>query len=71
MALQQARQGGNHVAYAEQQDITRLDDPALIAERRRVRDELQARPTPALSELYERLDSEFIRRAGIAWNAHR
>lgn len=52
-------------------ELVRWDDPDLLAERRRVRDELQARPTPALSELYERLDSEFIRRAGIAWNAHR
>lgn len=53
---------------AEQQDITRLDDPDLLAERRRVRDELEARPTPALAERYERLDEEFIRRAGIAWS---
>ena len=53
---------------AEQQEITRLDDPELLAERRRVRDELEAHPTPALAERYERLDAEFIRRAGIAWS---
>jgi hypothetical protein len=56
------------VTCAQQQDITRLDDPELLAERRRVRDELEARPTPALTERYERLDAEFIRRAGIAWS---
>jgi hypothetical protein len=55
------------MACAEQQDITRLDDPELLAERRRVCDELEVHPTPALTERYERLDEEFIRRAGIAW----
>jgi hypothetical protein len=52
---------------AEQQDVTRLDEPELLAERRRVRGELEAHPTPALAERYERLDEEFIRRARIAW----
>ena len=42
-------------------DFTRLDDPALLAERARVRDELQA-----LTERYRKLDDEFIRRAGTA-----
>jgi transposase len=56
------------MARAEQQDITRLDDPELLAERRRVRGELEAHPTPELTEQYERLDEEFIRRAGIAWS---
>jgi hypothetical protein len=59
---------GNHMECAEQQDITRLDDPELLAERRRVRDELEARPTPELTARYEQLDAEFIRRAGIAWS---
>jgi hypothetical protein len=53
---------------ARQQEITRLDDPELLAERRRVRDELAVNPTPELAVCYERLDAEFIRRAGIAWN---
>ena len=52
---------------AKQQDITRLDDLELLVERRRVRGELEAHPTPAVAERYERLDEEFIRRAGIAW----
>jgi hypothetical protein len=37
-------------------DYTRLDDPALLAERGRVRDELQA-----LTERYRKLDDEFTR----------
>jgi FXSXX-COOH protein len=53
---------------ADLRDITGLDDPDLLAERRRVRDELEAHPTPALTAQYELLDAEFIRRAGIAWN---
>jgi hypothetical protein len=43
-------------------DYTRLDDPALLAERGRVRDELQT-----LTERYRKLDDEFIRRARAAW----
>ena len=46
----------------EHQDLAELDDPAFLAERRRVREELQA-----LTERYRRLDEEFIRRARSAW----
>jgi hypothetical protein len=46
----------------EYQDLAALDDPAFLAERSRVRDELQA-----LTERYRRLDEEFIRRARAAW----
>ena len=56
------------MACAEHQDITSLDDPELLAERRRVRDELEAHPTRALAERYKRLDEEFIRRARTAWS---
>lgn len=56
---------------ARQQEIATMDDPDLLAERRRVRDELAANPTPELTARYERLDAEFLRRAGMAWNAHR
>jgi hypothetical protein len=44
------------------EDFTRLDDPALLAERGRVRDELQA-----LAERYEALSAEFTRRAAAQW----
>jgi hypothetical protein len=65
MALRAAGRG--NVECAEQ-DVTKLDDPDLLAERRRVRGELEANPTAELTAHYERLDAEFMRRAGIAWN---
>jgi hypothetical protein len=50
-------------------DLAALDDPEFLAERRRVREELER--TPAWSdELAARvavLDEEFIRRARAAW----
>ena len=46
----------------ERQDLAALDDPALLAERRRVREELEA-----LTDRFRRLDDEFIRRARAAW----
>ena len=55
-----AEQAGK--AMTSDDDYTRLDDPALLAERGRVRDELQT-----LTERYRKLDDEFIRRARAAW----
>jgi hypothetical protein len=46
----------------EHQDLAALDDPAFLAERRRVGEELEA-----LTERYRRLDEEFIRRARAEW----
>jgi hypothetical protein len=46
----------------EHQDLAALDDPAFLAERRRVSEELQA-----LEERLRRLDEEFNRRARAAW----
>jgi hypothetical protein len=43
-------------------EFTRLDDPAFLAERKRVREELQE-----LSERYRRLNEEFDRRARAIW----
>jgi hypothetical protein len=52
-------------------DFTAMDDPEFLAERARVRDELEHTPEQAVSlELaarYQRLNDEFIRRAQIAW----
>jgi hypothetical protein len=49
-----------------------LDDVAFIAERRRVREALEALPgSEADSNLmarFQRLDDEFLRRARIAWS---
>jgi hypothetical protein len=43
-------------------DFTQLDDPAFLAERARVREELQE-----LTERFRRLNEEFDRRARAAW----
>jgi len=48
-------------------DFTRLGDPEFLAERRRVREELEHRPTAELTAEYERLSEEFLRRARLAW----
>jgi hypothetical protein len=50
-------------------DLTRLDDPEFLAERRRVREELEHQPEASaeLSARYEVLDEEFLRRARVAW----
>lgn len=49
-------------------DIEAMDDPAFLAERRRVRTELETRPSEALTCRYAELNDEFIRRAGAAWS---
>jgi hypothetical protein len=50
-------------------DPTQLDDPEFLAERRRVREELEHQPevSAELSARYEVLDEEFLRRARVAW----
>ena len=59
-----------HVMSEESRDFTAMDDPEFLAERSRVRDELENTPENAVSaELaarYQRFDEEFIRRARIA-----
>lgn len=49
-------------------DFSQLDDPAFLAERRRVREALEHRPEAhaELTERYQRLNDEFLRRARIA-----
>jgi len=58
----------------ESEDFTRMGDPEFLAERSRVRDELERAPGQAewadLSARFRRLDDEFIRRARIAWTAN-
>ena len=57
----------------EPDDFAEMDDPEFLAERSRVRDELEHAPARAvraeLAALYRRIDDEFIRRARIAWTA--
>jgi hypothetical protein len=52
-------------------DLTQLDDFDFLAERRRVREELEHTPeqevSAELTARYETLDEEFLRRARIAW----
>jgi hypothetical protein len=50
-------------------DLSQLDDPAFLTERRRVREELEHRPEASLelAVRYQRLNEEFLRRARIAW----
>jgi hypothetical protein len=58
----------------ESEDFTGMGDLEFLAERSRVRDELENAPghaAPAeLSARFRRLDDEFIRRARIAWTAN-
>ena len=53
----------------DEADLTQLDDPEFLAERRRVREELEHQPEASaeLSARYEVLDEEFLRRARAAW----
>lgn len=54
---------------ADDSDLATLDDPAFLAERRRVREELErlTAPSEELVARYARLNDEFIRRARAAW----
>jgi hypothetical protein len=53
------------------EDFSAMNDPEFLAERRRVREELEHTPehevSPELSARYQRLDAEFLRRAALAW----
>lgn len=53
------------------EDFSAMSDPDFLAERRRVREELEHTPEhkvrPELAVRYQRLDEEFLRRASIAW----
>lgn len=56
---------------SESDDFSLLDDPEFLAERRRVREELEHvpenQPNPELAARYQLLDDEFLRRASAAW----
>jgi hypothetical protein len=55
----------------EQKDLAALDDVAFLAERRKVRDQIERMPDgerpEELLRRYEAIDAEFLRRAGLAW----
>jgi hypothetical protein len=50
-------------------DFTLLDDPAFLAERKRVREALEYAPeaNAELTGRYVKLNEEFLRRARVAW----
>lgn len=50
-------------------ELATMDDPDFLAERRRVREELERVPVPStdLTARYAALTEEFIRRASAAW----
>jgi len=63
-------------ASEERADFSALDDPEFLAERARVREQLERTPprSPGLAELtalYAALSVEFDRRAGNAWKRAR
>jgi hypothetical protein len=53
----------------EDSDFTTMTDPEFLAERRRVREQLEHLPEASadLTALYMRLNDEFDRRASAAW----
>jgi hypothetical protein len=55
----------------ESDDFSQLGDPEFLAERKRVREELERTPeqavSPELTSRYEQLNDEFLRRARVAW----
>jgi len=44
-----------------------MTDPEFLAERARVRIQLGYQPSAELTDRYQRLNEEFLRRARIAW----
>jgi hypothetical protein len=58
-------------AMSSDDDFTHLDDQAFLAERRRIREELEHTPeheiSASLTDRYKRLNDEFLRRARLAW----
>ncbi len=57
------------------EDFSAMSDPDFLAERRRVREQLEHTPqhelSPELAARYQRLDEEFLRRASLAWSQAR
>jgi hypothetical protein len=61
---------GNEMS-SDEDDLTTMDDPDFLAERRRVREALEHMPerevSSSLAERYSRLNEEFLRRARLSW----
>lgn len=56
----------------QRDDIRNMDDPDLIQERRRLREELEHAPaheiSPVQRQRFRQVDDEFIKRARAAWS---
>jgi hypothetical protein len=54
----------------QEQDLTQLDDPEFLAERRRLHDAISDTDgvDADLREQYAAIEREFLRRAGMAWS---
>jgi hypothetical protein len=56
---------------SDEDDLTKMNDPDFLAERRRVREKLEHTPEQEVSlEMrvrFQQLDDEFLRRARISW----
>jgi hypothetical protein len=54
---------------SDSDDLTAMNDPDFLVERRRIREALEHQPeaTAELAARYQLLDEEFLRRARIAW----
>ena len=56
---------------SDSDDFSQLDDVAFLAERKRVREELERVPqshaSHELTTRYDKLNEEFLRRASAAW----
>ena len=56
---------------SDKDDLTMMDDPDFLAERRRVREALEHTPEQevrsALVDRFWELNEEFLRRARLAW----
>ena len=52
-------------------DLTKMTDPDFLTERRRVREELERTPelevSAVLTDRFEKLNEEFLRRARASW----
>jgi hypothetical protein len=51
-------------------EFAEMDDPEFLAERRKMRDEIERAPEDEeLLRRWAAIDAEFLRRAGMAWSA--
>ena len=61
-----------HPPEVDMPDFTKLDDPVLIEERRRVREQFERLPARSAERIdlearFDRMTSELDRRAAVAW----